>query len=468
MKCNAFFLIVALPLIMAFQPVPLSSIHIEVGEDAGFGEKFQRAMEEMDSAAREIKRATIPLKALSFIPKIGSTLSGGVSELINAEIQKQWKEALYKNIVGAIDQSHAEQQLLGVQAILSTISQQFSMLKEGNIDNSEIGTKIQIIENELLNVMNTYSLRNSVFRKYPQLTISQFASIAVLSILFEALYKSFHGHEYVGKSTFIGCRLQDLMEDYRNVHVIRRLNAKNFREAELPALYGLSFDADVEGHITSLVLQADYNPQQNVCFRKKDAGRCAVSVIYTHLNPMCGDVSDRACTMEYKWELRNRIKSAYDMTKNTLNEICPQQLRERRKSTGFGWVLLGFITAYGETLDNGKICDRFPVFRTKSSGCDLFVEFQVDSVSKYLTTVHEIDNSPINFNAVYESEKFSKQQSFTLQLLDKDKRKVDTLITVSGSIEDLAGKSGQVWKSASGKNYFDVFVHWIEEYEDQQ
>lgn len=404
------------------------------------------------------------------IPEIGGAAKGIVSSVVDSELNKMWRDALYKEIVDAIGRSHAEQALSSMRSGLQSISQHFNQLRTLQLSNDDVRTKVHIIHNKFMEILNLYSDESVIFRKYPQFTITLFASIVILLKIFESIREKYIPNL---STKALACRFQDQIEEYRNLHVFYRLDGIEFPRTLGKTDHGASRKIEKRDDNAAAVINLDYDStgyngnNDFICCDGKHCDGYGVRCIKDQDSMYAYPEGDRdRCSSDYMRLLRHRIENAYDMSKQGLNDICTKSVRSERKATGRGWLTIIFTTAHGKYLPNtGGACDPFFLFGPKASAtpCDLYVELEIDGRHEFSTK--EKEGYDVSFYEMYRSRKSSKHQSVELRLMDSDTGDDDQLIKWQGKIGDLIDTLSR--RIQYEDNYFDIIVHWRDEFEDE-
>lgn len=456
--------------------IPNSAVNINIyGEtlSTSFEQRVSEAMENTENIINTIKMASRPADTLKLIPTIGDTLSGSISFLVTYETNNMWKDALYKSIGDAVQRSHAEDKLSDIQAILKTISQLFKHLKTKQLNDDDVKSKLHIILFEFMKIVNLFSRDDISFRKYPQITITPFYSIAILYAIFESIRQKYIPYY---TTNVLACRIQDQIEEHRYLHVFNRLNdieSKIYNGLTVRSGTAAVRSRDVKpDKFASNVISRNYNPNgynAESFIECENWYKCEISVvderecirdkesIYRYSR-----ASDN-CPIGYMELLRHRVETAYDRSKNVLNEHCPNSVRSQRKATGYGWLKIIFTFAKGILLPDGMYCDP-AIVNVRFTPCDLYVKLKINGNREYKTKVIEADE--VAFYEMYQSTKISKYQSYEMKLKDDDTGSDDTLVRINGEISELIGQ--QYHRIQFKDNYFDIIVYWRDEYEDEQ
>lgn len=465
--------------IVSAYTTPEDEIEIEVCEDfRSFEENFYKAMEQTDQQIRSIKMVSSPHAALGLIPEIGGTAKGAVSTIIYSEMNKEWRRSLHKEIVSAISRSNAKQALATIKTCLRTISQQFNQLRTQQLKDEDVKTKVHIIHNKFLEILNLYSDQNIIFRKHPQLTVTPFASITILFKIFEAIREKFIPNL---DTRALACRLQDQIEEYRNLHVFYRLqsieitndfaqgseksNAIEVRERANVEAMELSYDSKGYTKTSSRGFLSLFHFQKpsitcgkGACNRWNDNERCLKDQDTFYRYSVKDD-----CPETFSRLLRHRIEMVYDNSSHALNDICTDTVRKQRKATGYGWLTIIFLRAHGKYLSTGSVCDPFIFSGTTFTQCDLYVGLRINGQYEFITAART--GQDVVFYEIYQSRKISKHQSVEIGLRDEDSGDDDELGTWNGHIEDLINPT--VRKLEFGDNFASMVVHWRDEFTDE-
>lgn len=442
---------------------PTDEITIEVyGNEKSFSERFEQAMKKTDEVTAKIEKIGIAGKAFTILPEIGGAVSESLSFIVSSVTEDMWKDALYQNIIAAIGQSYAENEISGIDAHLRTISQQFYQL---------------YIYTKFMEIMNLYSSENFIFRKYPQFAVAPFKLISLLLKLFKPLSEKYLPN--ISSAKFLTCHFQDLVLEYRELHVFRRITAMQIKDDSGNFLYApVPREND---NSSSFVLNQHYNPNG---YNTRGFLHCRK---YIHIIRPVGlpsqirsflidqdsnhtvDQSDSedSCAVEYKQLVRHRIEEVYDKLITSMNDMCPSSLRSQRKPTNFGRLTITFTTAYGETIEpSGKKCDAVIFDGLTINECDLYVNFKIDDKQDYSTKVHE--GSSVSFDEMHRTKRVSKNQRYTLSLRDEDSDGTyETLASETGTFDDFASNVHNHMVS-SHDNYFHFVTQWSDEFEDSR
>lgn len=330
-----------------------------------------------------------------------------------------------------------------------------------------------------MNIINWFSREDTIFRKYPELTITQFHSIAILFAIFESIRE-----KYIPNlpTNALACRLQDQIDEFRYLNVFNRLDGIVLQTPCASSVFHHAIPLEQEtqtleigisckskpNNIASNVITRNYQPngyntnnfidcEQKYCNVKLRGGKCITDQNSSYQYHQAND----KCAIEYMELLRHRIENAYDKSKNAPNEICTENVRSQRNTTGYGWLKIIFTSAKGERLPSGRFCDSAGFIRL--SHCDLYIDLSINGQHEYSTQV--IEGNEVAFFELYQSKKISKNQSYEIKLNDEDVRSNDTLITTTGKIDHLTTE--YYHRMALNDNYFDMVVYWRDEYEDE-
>lgn len=457
--------------------IPISEIETnldDISSYTSFDQQVNQAMEYTENVIKNIKTAALPATALSKIPYIGSAASGGISSLVTSVTNEKSDDALYKAIGDAAQRSDAKNHISNIQAILQTISQQFNQLRINQLNDVDVISKVHIIHNEFMNIINLISLDDVVLRKYPQFTIKPFSSISILFAIFESIRE-----KYVPRisTKLLACRFQDQIEEYRFMNIFYRFkDMKCLRSMQSNGPGGslwACYKYCSPYKSASEVINRVYNPNG---YNENNFIRCAAKN-YCEGDPFkdngCLKDQDFAlhfsndwCLFDYMALVRHRIEAAYDKSKNVLDDICTDNLRSERKATGYGWLKIIFTFAKGELLPSGWVCDKIGFLNVAMSPCDLYVKLRINGNVEYKTQV--IEGTEVAFYEMYQSKKISKDQSYEMKLKDADTIGTpEILITVNGQIGNLITNKINHHRMQFKDNYFDLIVYWRDEYEDE-
>lgn len=467
--------------------IPVNEIEIEVvdnvsGSTASFVQRFREAMASTDQAILNIKIATSPSKALAFIPQIGNAASGGITALLDWYTGVMWKDGLYRAIGNEIERTTAENKLIDVSAKLKTISQHFNQLRTNQLSNADVTSKLHIIHDHFMEILNLYSEDRVIFKKYPQYSITPLSSFAVLFKIFEPLREKFIPNI---QSKSMACRAQDLFEAYAKLHVFHRMTHIDFlnkcravdnwvtnnvckTKIHISSQKFLEKNYNSNGYLSSTHINCNRDcdtSKEDLFYCFQDQGKMYEESNRTNLLYTFGD----DCLSGYKNLLRHRIESAYYKSRNTLNDICTNNVRQLRQTTGYGWLTIIFSWAHGKYLPDGRPCDQPPILRhifgnlegLSLDFCDLYIKVKIGNQEVFRTRV-EANQEDVLFNEIYQSTKIAKNQHFELNLRDEDAGSDDSLVRVNGEIGGL-----QTGRMAYKNNCFDIIVYWRDEYKDE-
>lgn len=443
---------VLLSVLIVSAKIDIEDVPFELLDDdtISIEERFREAIKPIDEVVSGIKNAATITGALAHIPVIGEGF-GAISKILVYVAAKEWRDGIYKAIPQAIDQSHAINDLIWLQSTLNTIYQQFNQLKADGIQEHEVQTKLEIIQNELMKMINLYAQENVVFRRYPQFSIPVFDSIAILLRMFEPLREKAIPNR---KTAQMACRVQDLVEDYRELNVFHRLQGIRYKTVcGTPAGFHVCNSQPDDGFKRTVIKSHDqngYNSKGYIgCYTSGCAlpAHCLIDRGTKYEPDGRGPTSEEECTMDYIGLLRQRIEKKYDRSYNMLGNVCTSHVRYQQSKTGYGWLKLIFLTAHGESCDI-------------SSYCDLYIRLSIDDNAVYTTRVVDEEDNPF-FYEMYESKKINKHSRFELNLRDKNVFQDKSLVRFIGSLSESRRLIGKRF----GTNYFHISVLWRDEYQ---
>lgn len=139
-----------------------------------------------------------------------------------------------------------------------------------------------------------------------------------------------------------------------------------------------------------------------------------------------------------------------------LQNVCTPEFRSKQTKSGFGWLKLLVVDAYGRFLPDGSPCDWGEL-----SNCDSYVRMHIDGEEVYNTDV--IDNeSKVVFYNMYTSKRLDKSLPVRLNLRDEDHSQDDSLVRVDGCLYEINGI--QRFQFKEHKHYFTTIAYWRNEY----
>lgn len=220
---NFIFLVVCLHEVLSTIKNDRVEFDLLNADTLGTEDHLKQAMKPVNDAVGEMNAASNIFGALTHIPVIGEGF-GVISKYLTYVATNNWKEGIYKYISEEIDRSSALNHLHEMQAKLQTINQYFQQLKKEK-NEEDIKNRIILMRDKLMDISNLIANPQVTFRKFPQFLIPIYGSMTIIFQLFEPLHRKVFPQTPTAQ---MACRLQDLIEDYRELNVFYRLKSLEY------------------------------------------------------------------------------------------------------------------------------------------------------------------------------------------------------------------------------------------------
>lgn len=329
---NILFCILTFLVTSCWAEVPYDDVKFNIFDKnpRNFEERVFQSMEIVRNFfAREEVQAAVSAGAsvLSLIPYVGSI--GEVLQMIQSTLAEQsdWRDEFTRTIVDETKREITESEIRWMEATIKTIQDKFILLSEENKDMENRKTVASIIHSDLDKMINFFSLRTSLLKKYPLTGTPPLLQLASIVALFSPVAHTLIPLE--SKNPQISCKMLDVLVDYRPRTVHERLEKLHsestlFRNA-LARVRSKPYNAN--GYNKSNVMECHskgckkpYFSAVAVCL-KDDFGDDEL-YLENYMNPQCWE--------DYASYVRHRVEEMFPV--HAMELVCID--RKSRAPTG--------------------------------------------------------------------------------------------------------------------------------------
>lgn len=343
-----FFIVAA----QAQASIPIKDVDFQINGDRNtFDSLIRTALDETTLARIAVKGAGGTAgAAVGLIPVAGSALSKGTDALVGAIVQESWENTFIHAIGISTERAIALSRIAAIKASMRTISQHFRDLKD-EVSSRSIISIISIIRSDIMTILNIYDDADSVFRKYPATSITPLSTLAPLIVTLDPFIKTYTPD--VQSAAFLSCRLHDILLEYRQLLVFKRLTEwemyNGHSDPRGAGAFSMPTNPYFEPESATEVIYLMHNRDGYIGKNEETIGGC-----YNGCNngeDSCGswmkdrsterrlfsstrDMALRRCVNSYLKVLRHLIEKTFDEPADLLSNICTAEVRNQRKPTG--------------------------------------------------------------------------------------------------------------------------------------